>query len=31
MPQLDDDRYDTEPQAETTRLAEAVHDADPAQ
>jgi uncharacterized protein (TIGR03083 family) len=31
MPQLDDDRYDTELQAETTKLAQAVHDADPAQ
>jgi uncharacterized protein (TIGR03083 family) len=31
MPQLDDDRYYTELQALTLRLAEAVHDADPAQ
>jgi hypothetical protein len=31
MPQLDDDRYDTELQALTLRLAEAVHVADPAQ
>jgi uncharacterized protein (TIGR03083 family) len=31
MPQLDDDRYDSELQALTLRLAEAVHDADPAQ
>jgi uncharacterized protein (TIGR03083 family) len=30
MPQLDFDRYDRELQAETLKLAEAVHDADPA-
>ena len=31
MPQLDDNRYDTELQAETAKFAAAVHDADPAQ